>query len=255
MYFPDCLMHCFTRIYRQLFRRKGFGVHSPFVYDLITSVIEENCTFYAYHQFSKIREQLLANDQLIRYKGKPVKVKKAFQRYGLSQKEGEFLFRLSNHFKPKTILSIGSSMGLAPLYLSQYDTTVQCITLESEPDFTHIATQLLSRQANVSLPIKTGSYQDTIRDSIVHFQQIDCIFIGKEIEVDDLNVIVLQCLPFFRDQTYGVIAGIRSSTGKYQCWKQCCQHPRVTVAIDLFDIGLLFFHSKLHKRVYQTILP
>jgi predicted O-methyltransferase YrrM len=225
------------------------------VFDLITNVIEEDGAFYAYHTFSKIREQLLDNNQLIHYKGNTLKVNEALQRYGISQTEGEFLFRLANHYKPKTILAIGSSMGLAPLYLTRYNSSIQCITLESEPDIAHIATQLLSREVNMSFPILTGNYQETIRDSIVQFQQIDCIFMGKEMDVDDLNVIFLQCLPLFNDQTYCVMAGIRSSPEKFQRWKQLCQHPRVTVAVDLFDLGLLFFHSKLHKRVYQTILP
>ncbi|MDR2231711.1 MAG: hypothetical protein LBE56_01155 [Tannerella sp.] len=248
-------MRLFIRIYRNCFYRKGYGIHSPFVFDLITDVIEEDSAFYAYHTFSMIREQLLEDDRIIHCKGRKLKVRKALQQYVISQPEGEFLFRLANYLKPESILAIGSSMGFAPLYLAKYNSNVQCITLENEADLAHIADQLLHKESNRSFPVITGSYRDTIHDSIAHFRQIDCLFLAKEIKDDDSNVIFQQCLPLLHDKSYVVMAGIRSTSAKFQRWKQLCQHPRVTVAIDLVDLGLLFFNPKLHKKVYKTVLP
>jgi hypothetical protein len=242
-----------TWIYRKLFCRKGYGVHSPFVYDLITQVIEEKCYFYAYRNISLIRLQLLQNEQFVHYKGKRITVKKALRRYGISKKEGELLFRLTNYFKPHTILCIGSSLGLIPLYLTRYDSTVQCITLESEPDFANQAMCFLRREENPSLQIQIGSISETVPESIVQFQRIDCIYINKNVEINDLEVIFTQCFPYVHDTAFCVLAGIRSSKEKYHYWKQLCQHPNVTVTIDLFYTGILFFKPDLHKRVYKTI--
>ena len=244
-----------TRIYRKLFCRKGYGVHSPFLFDLITQVIEEKSYFYSYQDISLIRHQLLQNDKFIHFRGKQITVKKALHRYGISKKEGEFLIRLTNYLKPRTILSIGSSLGLIPLYLTRYDSTVHCITLECESDFAKMASHFLSKEANPSLQIRTGAYLDTLPDSVVQLQHIDCIYISKDVTKNDLEEIFQQCIPFVSDKTFCVLAGIHSSSDKYQYWKQLYQHPRVTVAVDLFDIGILFFQPKLHKRVYNTILP
>jgi len=35
-------------LYRGIRYRKGFGVHSPFVFNLITKVIEERCQYYSF---------------------------------------------------------------------------------------------------------------------------------------------------------------------------------------------------------------
>ena len=241
-------------IYRKLFCRKGFGVHSPFVYDLITNVIEETCEFYAYRDISLVRLQLLQNEQFIQYGKKQLTVKKALKRYGISTKEGKFLFRLANHYKPHTMLSVGSSMGLAPLYLARYDSTVQCITLECVQDIAEIATQVLSKEKNPALSIKTGTYRALLPESIVQLQQIDCVYVDKNVGVNDWDTIFEQCEPFIHNATFFVLAGIRSSTEKQSYWTQFRQHPSITVAIDLYDLGLLFFQSKLHKQVYKTIL-
>ena len=248
-------MYFIRQIYRKLFCQKGYGVHSPFVFDLITSVIEEKCAFYSFHDFVRIRQQLSQNKQFVRYRGKRISVKKALQRDCISKKEGEFLFRLTNHYKPQTILSVGSSLGLAPLCLSKYASSVRCVTLENEPDFADIAIHVLNNETNLSLPIRTGNYRKTIPEAIEELQRIDCIFIEKDVEISDLNVIFSTCLPFTHDNTCCIWAGIRSTSEKYHYWKRIYQHPSVTVAVDLYHLGLLFLQPKLHKRVYKTILP
>ena len=240
-----------TPVYRKLFCRKGFGVHSPFLFDLITNVIEETYHYYAFDDIASVRLQLLQNEQLIQYGDRRITVKKAVQRYGISQKEGMFLFRLANHCKPQTILSVGSSMVLAPLCLTRYDSSVRCITLEREQDVAEVARHFLKHPA---FTIKTGSYQALIPESIGELQRIDCVFIGKDAGVYDWDMVFEQCASSICDTTFFVLDGIRSSTGKQQYWTQFRQHPRVTVAIDLYDLGLLFFQPKLHKMFYKTIL-
>ena len=247
-------MHCFLQIYRKLFCRKGHGVHSPFVFDLITNVVADQCAYYSYNDISRIRLLLTQKEEFIHCNGKRMTVKKAVQRYGISKKEGEFLFRLTNHYKPRSILAIGSSVGLAPLYLTRYDSTVQCITLESVPDFAEIATHLLSKETNPSLQIRAGAYHESVPESLLQFALIDFIFADKNVGINDLDVIFNQCLPFIHNDTMCVLAGIRSSDEKYYFWEQICQHPQVTIAVDLFQMGLLFFQSKLHKQVYKTII-
>ena len=243
-----------TPIYRKLFCRKGFGVHSPFVYDLITNVVAETHGYYAYDDISLVRLQLLQNERLIQYEDRRIAVKKAVQRYGISPKEGKFLFRLANHYQPRTILSVGSSMGLAPLCLTRYDSSVHCITLEREQDLAEIATHFLSKKINPALKIKTGVYQALIPESIEELQHIDCVFIGKDVGIYDWDTVFEQCAPSIRDTTFFVLTGIRSSTEKQHYWTQFRQRPSVSVAIDLYDLGLMFFQPKLHKIFHKTIL-
>ena len=48
-------------LYRSIRYRKGFGVHSPFVFNLITKVIEEKCSYYSFYDIELLRKQLLFN--------------------------------------------------------------------------------------------------------------------------------------------------------------------------------------------------
>ena len=54
-------------LYRSIRYRKGFGVHSPFVFNLITKVIEEKCSYYSFYDIELLRKQLLFREGEITY--------------------------------------------------------------------------------------------------------------------------------------------------------------------------------------------
>jgi hypothetical protein len=36
-----------------------------------------------------------------------------------------------------------------------------------------------------------------------------------------------------------------------KAWKKIKEHPRVKTTIDLFELGIVFFNSDLHKKHYK----
>ena len=102
-------------LYRGIRYRKGFGVHSPFVFNLITKVIEERCQYYSFYDIELIRKQLLFQDDEITYPDRQQKGKmrrrtigRIVEREAIRPKHGALLFRLANYFKSKHILQFGS---------------------------------------------------------------------------------------------------------------------------------------------------
>lgn len=49
----------YIKAIRRLRHRRGFGVHSPFAFSLITKVIEENFMYYSYAEIEQIRRERL----------------------------------------------------------------------------------------------------------------------------------------------------------------------------------------------------
>ena len=109
-------------LYRGIRYRKGYGVHSPFVFNLITKVIEEHCSYYSFYDIELIRKQLLFRDNIITYPDRQQKGKlrrrtvgEIVEREAIKPKHGALLFRLANYFKSQNILQLGPSMGLSTL--------------------------------------------------------------------------------------------------------------------------------------------
>ena len=127
-------------LYRGIRYRKGYGVHSPFVFNLITKVIEEHCSYYSFYDIELIRKQLLFRDNIITYPDRQQKGKlrrrtvgEIVKREAIKPKHGALLFRLANYFKSQNILQLGPSMGLSTLYLTSYAPGLRCIALENIP--------------------------------------------------------------------------------------------------------------------------
>ncbi len=52
----------YIRYYYSAANGKGHGVHSPFVYDCIKQVLNDERHFYAYYYVEQLRSQLLSNE-------------------------------------------------------------------------------------------------------------------------------------------------------------------------------------------------
>lgn len=82
--------------------RCGYGVHSPFAFDLITGVIYENTPYYKYKDLAaEQKRRIPEKDKRWKYESKKVK---------------QFLFRLVNYVQPATIVDAGT-LSASALYL------------------------------------------------------------------------------------------------------------------------------------------
>lgn len=91
----------FVRLLR--FRHRcGYGVHSPFAFNLITQVIYENAPYYKYKDLAKAQKSLAFE------KGKGWKYE--------SKKIKRLLFRLVNYIQPDTIVDAGT-LAASSLFL------------------------------------------------------------------------------------------------------------------------------------------
>ena len=86
----------------RIFRRRGFGVQSPFAFDLITGVIYQRTPYYAYEPLCW-QEKQLAPGKDSHWLSEPLRLKR-------------LLFRLANEVKADTIVDVGV-LAASSLYL------------------------------------------------------------------------------------------------------------------------------------------
>ncbi len=87
---------------RRFRHRCGYGVHSPFAFNLITQVIYQDTPYYKYKGLAAEQKKMAArNDRHWLYESRKVK---------------QLLFRLVNHARPGTIVDVGT-LSASSLYL------------------------------------------------------------------------------------------------------------------------------------------
>ena len=93
--FVDIFSRSMRWVYR--FRKRcGYGIHSPFAFNLVTGVIYEDGEYYSYHDLSLLRS---AENTVLR------------------EKDDRLLFRLVNHIEPSNGIIIGNLLGVTLDYL------------------------------------------------------------------------------------------------------------------------------------------
>ncbi len=235
--------------YRFLRFRKGFGVHSPFAFNLITNVIDEKCAYYAYDRIEIVRRQLLQMGAPLGTTG--MSVGRATARYGIRKSHGQLLFRLANYFKPKQIVQIGAGMGISTLYLTSYSAHTHAIVLEEDAARTEWARWSLERMGRRHVRVEHGDYAGLLPKALAQFATVDFFFFnapGKTAE--ELNGLFELCVGHIRPETVLVVEGLRESREMRTFWERLKAHPATVLTFDLYHVGLVFFDKKMYRKDY-----
>ena len=236
------------KLYRYVFCRGGHGVHSPFVFDLITKVIEEKQAYYCYEPLQTIRWQLQSDKSKIKIGDQELSLKRALRRHCFSTNECELLFRLCNYFQPTMIGAIGSGFGLVPLYLTGYSKSARCIVFEPEPAIAQVARNVYKKAVNASIDMIEKTFY--LHPGL----QYDFMVWGSGV-ADEFSMTVFEkTLPHITEKCVIVISGINDSSQAKQTWRTICAHPRVTVTLDLYTLGIVCFHPQLNRRTYKCFI-
>ena len=244
-------------LYRKLRYRKGHGVHSPFVYNLISKVINERGRFYCQDEIESTREKVLSFKQIIRLRKKEnpeefrnVTVGKVVKKAAISPRAGALLLRLTNYFKPKTILQIGGTTDISMLYLSSYATGLKCVVVEKSPEMASAARLVLETHNHTGIDLRTGDYKEVLPNVLAELPQPDFVFLNPVKDMKENEYAFNQCLRRLHNESVLVVRGIKASRDMRMFWKAVREREEVTVTIDLYSMGIIFFNKKLYKRNY-----
>jgi predicted O-methyltransferase YrrM len=234
------------------------GVHSPFVYDLVTKCFYDKTKHPEYEVLKNYRKSLLANEKIIEvtdfgagsrvFKSNQRKISAIAKNAGISPKRAELLFRITNYFQPESVLEIGTSLGLATIALSLGNKNSKIITLEGCPQTIAIAkNQCQFQNLNNIEFINTefSSYLKNIQPASRNPQLI--YFDGNHSKSATLTYFEL-LLPTISNNSVWIFDDIHWSKDMEEAWEIIKNHPKVTVTIDTFQWGIVFFRKEQVKE-------
>jgi predicted O-methyltransferase YrrM len=232
------------------------GVHSPFVFNLLTNVIDVKQKYSSYGNIEKLREQLLSSKKTIHCidlgAGTEKKADKQISRIAKtsakSAKQAQLLFRLANHFQPSKIIELGTSLGISTAYLASANSKSQIITLEGCPETADFAQQNFKHLKLKNIQQVIGNFDDTLPKVLHDHENLEFVFFdGNHRKQATLNYFD-QCLKKASDSTVFVFDDIYWSDEMMEAWNEIKNNDRVTVTIDLFFMGIVFFRKEQVKQ-------
>ena len=234
------------------------GVHSPFVFNLVTKCFYDKKKYPEYSILKNYRNSLLQNKNTIEvtdfgagsrvFKSNTRAINQIARNAGISKKRSELLFRITNYFQSESILEIGTSLGLATSALSLGNIKSKITTLEGCPNTLHVAQKQFEEfgfKNITSINTEFSSYLKNYQLSIINYQLI--YFDGNHSKQATLEYFDL-LLPTITNETVWIFDDIHWSPAMEAAWEVIKNHPKVTVTIDTFQWGIVFFRTEQPKE-------
>ena len=241
---------------------KGHGVHSPFVFEFITKILNATTEYACYKNIEQLRQQLKRDNTLLTIEdfGAGSRVHPSYKRKvsdiatsSLKPKKfSQLLFRVANFYKPKNILELGTSLGVTTAYLASANASNKVITMEGAKEVAAIARKNFQQLHLSNIEIVEGDFDINLSRVVNDLSSIDFAFIDGNHRKEPTIKYFEQLLSKTTNNSILVFDDIHWSGEMEEAWKYIKQHSSVTLSIDLFFIGIIFFrHEQLEKQHFS----
>ena len=228
----------------------GHGIHSPFLYHLITEVIEDKQKIPEYKIIKDLYFKAL--NQLHHSFGKqllqtgfqfPISASGPRELYNKLEFPGrlsEMIFRLIREFKPSGVVHYGPTLGVnaAALALAGYPAPVYVIT--NNPAYKLFAYDLLKDSFIPNISFKPENSESSIQSEFILLNYPD----NQELS----RTIMLKWLERHSDNDIIIIRGIHHSAEMEILWNDLVAHQAIHVTLDLFEVGIALFRKESQKE-------
>jgi predicted O-methyltransferase YrrM len=251
----------YLRYYFTAANGKGHGIHSPFVFQLVTQVLNDKRKYEDYKRIERHRSLLLGNESIIEVDDfgagsvKGLKKKRVVQQIAASSlkpgKYAQLLYRLVKYFESKEVLELGTSLGITTSYLASATKDAQVTTLEGAASIAALAQQVFDAQHLKNIRLVTGNFDETLLT--VANKNYDFIFIDGNHRKEPAIRYFQQLLSCVHHDSVMVFDDIHWSKEMEEAWEEIKNHASVTLTVDLFFIGLVFFRKEQKEKAHFVV--
>lgn len=225
----------YVQYYFKASNAKGHGIHSPFVFELVTKVLNDDRQFYSFEPIEHLRKQIIHQDK----KSKGGVVERL-----LLPKFDQLLFKLVHFRAPDSIVNIGCSMGLSVPYLASANLNTPLYALEPSLENAELAKAQFIQLGLNNIQLITGSLSNSLPDLLGKITKLDIAMVNVELSYDGLIALFNQLVGKAHPGSMIVLSHINLNDEIERAWEQIKQHEAVTLTVDLFHLGLIFFRKE-----------
>jgi predicted O-methyltransferase YrrM len=233
------------------------------MYDFVSNVMDTTKEYYNFDAIENQRLKLVSSKDLIevddfgagstKLKGKWRKVADIVKVSLSGVKKCRLLFNLVNHYNCQNILELGTSLGISTAYLAAADRKAQVISLEGSKNIVDIAADVNKNLGFTQVEILPGPFTVTLPVALKMMDKIDFAFIdGHHASGPALSYfesIIKKC----HDDSIIVLDDIHWSEDMTSLWEMIKKRPDITLTVDLYDFGIVFFKPTLSKQDIRYI--
>ncbi|MDF2437203.1 MAG: SAM-dependent methyltransferase [Bacteroidota bacterium] len=243
--------------YRRL-RTNEHGIHSPFVFDLYRYVFRNENPYYGYEKIEALRDSLSRNNTKIEVNDLGAgsgsgstnlrTVNSILSTASKPLKYSRLLFRLADYFSANTILELGTNLGISSASLAIARPKSRIITIEGSTEIHHLAISNFKSLGLANIQAICGNFDTELPKILAVENQLDFVFFDGNHRKEPTLSYFHQCLQKVHNESVFIFDDIYWSREMTEAWTAIKNHPKVTVTIDIFQMGIVFFRKEQVKQ-------
>ena len=240
--------------------RKGHGIHSPFVYDLVSRVFMNNIDPAIVFAVERVRKKMISDKRIILVKDlgsrsgslkKNLRKVSEIARYSpVPRKYGELLSKMAAEFGKPLIIELGTSLGISTMYMAASSPNATVCSIEGCPEIAEIARQNFIEAELNNIRIWEGSFDEVLQEFSIKDSKPGLVFIDGHHRKKPVTKYFNRMAELSDSKTVIIIDDINYSKEMAEAWDEIKLHRKVSVSIDIFRMGILFFREGINHNDY-----
>jgi predicted O-methyltransferase YrrM len=239
---------------------RGHGIHSPFVFDLVCNVFRNKTGSDIVCNIEKIRKKLIADPEMIgtndlgagskKMKTNQRRVSDIARYSAIPEKYGILLSKMSKAFGRPMILEFGTSLGISTMYLAASSPETNVITMEGCKNTSEIASRNFKEAGLSNIRLLNGSFDELL--PLIKSENVcpGLVFIDGNHRKEPIVRYFNKVADMSANRTVVIIDDINSSQEMAEAWSEIKNHRNVTLSIDIFRLGMVFFREGISRSSY-----
>lgn len=238
-------------------------MHSPFVFQFILHVLNNNSGYEAPAAIEALRSELLSDGRLLDIEDlgagsrvhdrKQRTVKQLVKTAVKPRKYGQLLYRLVKHYQPHTIVELGTSLGLTTAYLAAANPAAKVVTIEGSEAVHRVAKENFEKVTLPNVDARQGHFDTVLPQVLQTMERVDLGYVDGNHRFAPTLSYFEQFLAKAHNDTILIFDDIHWSAEMEQAWQQIQQHPAVQCSVDIFFLGFVFFRNEFKEKQHFTI--
>jgi predicted O-methyltransferase YrrM len=240
--------------------KRGHGVHSPFVFNLVSEVFRKKISSDIIFKIETIRRKQISDHRTIEVKdyGTGSEMKKSNLRKvseiarcsPVTKKYGKLLAALSAEFGKSSIIEFGTSLGISTMYLAFANPEAIVYTMEGCPAISEIARNNFEETGLKNIRLLTGSFEKLLPDIEDGKIRPGLVFIDGNHRKEPLIEYFNRIVNLSDENTVIILDDIYNSFEMGEAWKEIKKNEKISFTIDIFKMGIAFFRQGMTRFDY-----
>ena len=238
-------------------------MHSPFIFELITKVMNHKTDYPSYARVESMRKNLKGNHSKIdvldlgagsSFGGSKTRTISSIAAHAAKPaKYGQLLHRIAKYYHCKNILELGTSLGISTSYLALSNPEASVTTIEGSPEIAAKARENFSSLGIENIEVVEGNFDNVLEGVLSKMGRIDLAYIDGNHRLEPTLKYFEIILPYTHNDTILIFDDIHWSGEMEKAWKTITDHAAVRASVDFFFIGVVFLRREFKvKRTFRV---